>query len=364
MSSYHTSLAYLRLRPSVPGRDTLLEACKSLDPEELDKAYGRGDERALRACVDRQLGLPRIFVPESLVFSTDTARYPSLFRSLPHELLATAVQQLHHQKGVANGDTRSQVSTPSLVVSRYDQRSTFPRAEVDPWRSRHSKSRDLNPCLKHRENGPRRTSSDECLALTKIRSHTPSPGSTRPNSSHDPPRLTGPTESSTLPAIFDPSTSHHSGYSNGHRQSWPSEAPSWASIASAPAPSLPLIAPLLPPSMHLARHGSQYRIDPPPHPDKELVNRMKLMKLCNVLYLRGDCHKKDCHHNHHYDPTAEELDALRTVARMAPCSNGQFCKTEGCIYGHCCPMPLGKKNQLCTYGDRCKFPDNMHASQR
>ncbi|KAM0330496.1 hypothetical protein ACHAQA_003440 [Verticillium albo-atrum] len=61
-------------------------------------------------------------------------------------------------------------------------------------------------------------------------------------------------------------------------------------------------------------------------------------KLCNNHYLRGPCNKgSDCCFEHRYKPTAEEVKAIAVMSRLSPCSQGQDCDLDSCIYGHHCP---------------------------
>lgn len=58
-------------------------------------------------------------------------------------------------------------------------------------------------------------------------------------------------------------------------------------------------------------------------------------KLCNNHYLRGPCSKGDaCCFEHKYKPTPDEINAIAFLARLNPCTNGQACEVEDCIYGH------------------------------
>jgi hypothetical protein len=58
-------------------------------------------------------------------------------------------------------------------------------------------------------------------------------------------------------------------------------------------------------------------------------------KLCNNHYLRGPCAKGDaCCFEHDYRPSKEEMIAITFMARLNPCTSGQDCEIENCIYGH------------------------------
>lgn len=80
-------------------------------------------------------------------------------------------------------------------------------------------------------------------------------------------------------------------------------------------------------------------------------------KLCNNHFLRGPCAKGDtCHFVHHYKPTADEINAIAVLARQNPCTNGQKCELDDCIYGHHCPSI---KDGLCCH-PFCKFSEDAH----
>jgi hypothetical protein len=131
------------------------------------------------------------------------------------------------------------------------------------------------------------------------------------------------------------------------------------------------------------------RIDPVPAKyNKDEVDRVKKLKLCNVHYLRGPCpydtslkNRKvnkntsdgKCTHRHDYKGKPAELETLALVARMAPCQNGTECADAPCIYGHVCPAPRqanmsklkgGKwaidEGKLCIFGIECRFDTDMH----
>lgn len=80
-------------------------------------------------------------------------------------------------------------------------------------------------------------------------------------------------------------------------------------------------------------------------------------KLCNNHYLRGPCQKGEaCVFEHNYKPTADEKVAISFLARLNPCTNGQDCDTEDCIYGHHCPSV---RDGQCTH-PYCKFRPDEH----
>ncbi|KAK4133078.1 hypothetical protein BT67DRAFT_383101 [Trichocladium antarcticum] len=80
-------------------------------------------------------------------------------------------------------------------------------------------------------------------------------------------------------------------------------------------------------------------------------------KLCNNHYLRGPCSKGTaCMFEHRYQPTKDELAAIALLTRLNPCSNGQACEVEDCIYGHHCPSV---RDGVCTH-PFCKFGRDDH----
>lgn len=113
-------------------------------------------------------------------------------------------------------------------------------------------------------------------------------------------------------------------------------------------------------SASIMRNSLGQRVDPLIPHDHNEVQRVKQMKLCNVYYLRGSCAKPVCTHGHSHIITPRERACLRVVARMAPCHRGGACDSKECIYGHCCPAPKGRKDELCTHGKGCKFSNEMH----
>ncbi|KAL8897516.1 MAG: hypothetical protein Q9207_007179, partial [Kuettlingeria erythrocarpa] len=118
------------------------------------------------------------------------------------------------------------------------------------------------------------------------------------------------------------------------------KAASWASTAIAAAqlaspPPTPQPAPSHPAtSEDIPRNRMLQRIDPPIVYDKEVVNKVRNMKLCNVHFLRGDCAYDPCTHSHNYKLSKNEMASLKTIARMVPCYYGSDCDDPKCIYGH------------------------------
>ncbi|KAI1815727.1 C-x8-C-x5-C-x3-H type zinc finger protein-like protein [Poronia punctata] len=80
-------------------------------------------------------------------------------------------------------------------------------------------------------------------------------------------------------------------------------------------------------------------------------------KLCNNHFLRGPCAKGDeCCFVHDYTPNKDERNAIAFLARLNPCTNGQDCDVDNCIYGHHCPSVA---NGICTH-PYCKFRPEEH----
>jgi hypothetical protein len=142
----------------------------------------------------------------------------------------------------------------------------------------------------------------------------------------------------------------------------------WATKAAAPAPP-GAESPKYKPANRdeiIARNRAGQRVDPPcGYYDKEEVDRIKKMKMCNIHFLRQECpYASSCTHVHTYKPTGDELNTLRLVARMAPCVHGSGCADVKCIYGHRCPAPSVKNpvkgTKTCIFGEQCKFPPELH----
>jgi hypothetical protein len=144
----------------------------------------------------------------------------------------------------------------------------------------------------------------------------------------------------------------------------------WAALAAAPAPphveQIPIYKPVSREEV-IARNRAGQRVDPPCKDyDKTEVDRIKRIKMCNVHFLKNECpYDSNCTHLHAYKPTKDELQTLRLVARMAPCTNGSGCQDIKCIYGHRCPAPTHRNGPIkgtksCIFGEQCKFPPELH----
>ena len=163
----------------------------------------------------------------------------------------------------------------------------------------------------------------------------------------------------------------------------PSPALTWASAVQKPAEPSPastshakassitsakdaVLANAAQSSETIPRNRKGQRIDPIITHDKEEVDRVKRLKLCNVHFLRQGCPYGDtCSHDHRYRPSVKELRTLSLVARMAPCNKGTDCDDPKCLYGHHCMAPEGRDpGKLCIFGDGCKFPRELHHIDR
>lgn len=85
-------------------------------------------------------------------------------------------------------------------------------------------------------------------------------------------------------------------------------------------------------------------LDPPLEVNQAALDNIKKRKdnnkLCNNHYLRGPCAKGDsCCFEHKYRPNEAERTAIAFLARLNPCTNGQDCEVEDCIYGHHVSQP-------------------------
>lgn len=107
------------------------------------------------------------------------------------------------------------------------------------------------------------------------------------------------------------------------------------------------------PEFGVHRNGKGQRVDPPLKVSSTLVYNLKPQKLCNAYHLLGSCHTPYCKHEHGERLSAKETEALRAIARMAPCQYKLACEDEECYSGHRCP------NQPCVWNE-CRFSKEMH----
>ncbi|UKZ51990.1 hypothetical protein TrVGV298_005757 [Trichoderma virens] len=145
----------------------------------------------------------------------------------------------------------------------------------------------------------------------------------------------------------------------------PSNAPlSFAAAAkapSSPAHSAPAqlycSEPKPSPNGVILRNRLGQRVDSRLSYSQSDFSSLKDRKLCNNFHLLGKCYYLDkygkCHHIHGEKLTAQQLEALRGIARQSPCLNGLSCSQTDCVAGHRCPRePCHLEN--------CWFPKEMH----
>jgi hypothetical protein len=104
------------------------------------------------------------------------------------------------------------------------------------------------------------------------------------------------------------------------------------------------------------RNSKGERVDPQLHLrcSQQDVMDIRPKKLCNNYHLLGHCsYGNACSHRHGPELKPNELDALRSIARLTPCGNGLRCKDESCVYGHKC------QRRFCVI-TQCRFPPEMH----
>ena len=76
----------------------------------------------------------------------------------------------------------------------------------------------------------------------------------------------------------------------------------------------------------IPRNRNGQRLDPAIKHNKDEVERVRKMKMCNVHYLRGECQfGNKCTHKHDRNPSRQDLEILKVVARYACCRTGGSC---------------------------------------
>ncbi|KAI4189031.1 MAG: hypothetical protein LQ348_003854 [Seirophora lacunosa] len=130
-----------------------------------------------------------------------------------------------------------------------------------------------------------------------------------------------------------PAPSNNTSAMNPKASSWASTATAAAQLVSPPATPSPAASQPVS-SKDIPRNKYGQRVDPPVVYDKEVVNRVRNLKLCNVHFLRKDCQYSPCSHDHYYKITKNELTSLKSIARNVPCYFGSECDDPKCIYGH------------------------------
>lgn len=77
----------------------------------------------------------------------------------------------------------------------------------------------------------------------------------------------------------------------------------------------------------------------PVHVDS-IKKRKDRNKFCNNYVINGHCPNDYCEYNHKLKATVDEKKALTFLMRQTPCTYGQDCDYDECIYGHnVCPVP-------------------------
>ena len=173
--------------------------------------------------------------------------------------------------------------------------------------------------------------------------------------------------SGTLPASRSRNDPRTSSISAANTPAAPT-VKTWAKLAqaAAPLPQTTTVQRVVDPPT--GRHNKKgQRIDPPFDMDREALNRVKKIKMCNMSYLHPDGCKfseEKCNHIHSYKATATEIELLKSVSRETPCHNGVRCNEVICLYGHRCPYTAVSEGSMrglsCTMGSQCRFPRDMH----
>ncbi|TPX07738.1 uncharacterized protein E0L32_010530 [Thyridium curvatum] len=151
---------------------------------------------------------------------------------------------------------------------------------------------------------------------------------------------------------------------------------SYAGIVTSATPPPTLTMPIPPkniptkPSKPAPWNPGARGVDTPLHVNQTALDNIKKRKdntkLCNNHYLRGPCAKGDsCCFEHKYRPTHDEKVAIAFLARLNPCTNGQDCDVEDCIYGHHITMSHARVEEVedsdisdPSEGDIDDFDDN------
>ncbi|KAJ9609166.1 hypothetical protein H2200_006938 [Cladophialophora chaetospira] len=110
------------------------------------------------------------------------------------------------------------------------------------------------------------------------------------------------------------------------------------------------------------QNSSGQRVDQPLRlwADYDIVEKLKPKKFCNRFFITHDCPFDDatCYNNHKGTLSADEMAALRFIARSNPCSD-LYCDDPDCFSGHRC---MHRRNCQ-RRGNRekpCRFSEEMH----
>ncbi len=119
----------------------------------------------------------------------------------------------------------------------------------------------------------------------------------------------------------------------------------------------------VPTGKKIYQNSQGQRVDHPARlwADYEVVKKVKPRKLCNRFFISQDCpfEADMCYNNHKGTLSAEEMAALRFIARSNPCAEDIWCEDADCISSHKCMHGRNCKR----WGDRdepCRFSDDMH----
>ena len=92
--------------------------------------------------------------------------------------------------------------------------------------------------------------------------------------------------------------------------------------------------------------------------NKGLVQTLKQRRLCNKFHLAKQCgYGNNCTHAHGPALSDVELENLRAVSRLKPCSYRLLCRQFDCIDGHRCQQGANCQNRS---SGKCWFSDEMH----
>ena len=105
------------------------------------------------------------------------------------------------------------------------------------------------------------------------------------------------------------------------------------------------------------RNAAGQRVDPPTTPIDSIAIWLRTQHFCNDHFLRGECPDHRCRARHDGTFNAEQLVALRFLARGLPCRYSNLCRDPDCLAGHMCPWPACRR-------DRCRFYGDMHVEDR
>lgn len=198
------------------------------------------------------------------------------------------------------------------------------------------------------------------ISLPKPAVVNPAPGMLTPaasNASLSPPLASATTATTATPATTAASTPAASSSSYANVMATASPPPRMV-IPLAPKPAKKA-APVPPaaPAWSPGPRGLDESISVGQQVMEGIKRRKEQNKLCNNHYLRGPCTKIDtCCFVHNYKPTREEIRALAMLSRLNPCTRGQDCEVEDCIYGHHCPS---FRDGVCGH-PYCRFPVDAH----